>query len=111
MALKLRLHELDKLAREAGYVDYVGLLHDLYETKGMGLVELAERCHIAIPRLKRHLARYKIPLHKRGGANNVKIVLTQALIDEATRDGVPAVAARLGVPASVLYQRLKRLSS
>lgn len=108
MAFKLRLDQLEKLARDTGYEDYKSMLVELYAVQRLSLAELAARCGISTERLKRHLARYGLTLRGRGGANNVKVVITPELRREVLLDGVPAVAKRLGVSPLVLYTKMVR---
>lgn len=108
MALKLRLDELEIVARRAGFADFKSLLDQWYTVERMGLTEVGERLHITWKRARKHLIRYGIPIRGPGGANNVLIVMTKELVQEIARDGVPAVAARLGVQDSVLYARIRR---
>lgn len=108
MSQRLYLHELETVAKLAGFPDYKSLLQQRYQVECVSLQDLAENLHISQPRLKKHLEKYGIPLRKRGGANNVKIVLTAELIQEIARDGIPAVSMRLGVESSVLYARIRR---
>lgn len=107
MTLRLRLHELEKMAKAAGYEDYKTLLYQLYTTQGMSISELSQRLLISQPRVRQHLLHYKLPIRGKGGANNVKVVMTDTLLREIMRDGVPIVAQRLGVDSVVLYQRLR----
>lgn len=106
MASRIRLDQLESVARNAGYEDFKSLLHDYYVVQRVGLTTLAERLHIAVPRLKRHLKRFGIEVHGRGGANNTKIVVTPELVREVTRDGIPAVARRLGISITALLRQL-----
>lgn len=110
MAIRMRLSELDALARQAGFADYPTMLHELYVIKRLSLMEVGERCHISYKRVKRHLKRFNIPVHKRGGPNNVKVTLTPELLQEIMRDGVVSVAQRLGVDQIALQMKLKKLS-
>jgi DNA-binding transcriptional ArsR family regulator len=108
MALRLYLYELENVAKHAGFSDYKSLLEQWYKIDGVSLEELAERLHISQLRVRKHLARYGIPLRKRGGANNVKVVLTNALLKEIAKDGIPAVSTRLGVSEGRLYTRIQQ---
>ena len=109
MATRMKLKDLERLAQETGYPDYRTLLYELYVVQRIGLYELAARCHMHYRRVRKHLIRFGIQVRGRGGANNVKIVLTPQLLREVMKDGIPAVADRLGVHSSVLRARLKAL--
>lgn len=108
MSVKLPLGTLERIAREHGYADYRSMLYECYVVQGMSLVELARRLHIHHNRLKRHLTRFGIPIRKRGGRNHLKIEVTAELLEETIRDGIPAVALRLGVTQSALHARIHR---
>lgn len=100
------LQELEDLAAKQGYPSYKDMLHELYVVQGKGLHEIAAMCHVFYRRTRKHLLRFGIPIRARGGPNNVKVVLTDVLVQEIIRDGVPAVAERLGVTDGVLRLRL-----
>jgi hypothetical protein len=108
MALKLRLDELEIVAQRAGFADFKSLLDQWYTAEEMSLVEIGERLHVSWPRVRKHLVRYGISVRGPGGPNNVLIVVTNELIQEIARDGIPAAAARLGVQENVLYARIRR---
>lgn len=105
--MKLRLDELEVVARRAGFEDYKALLTQWYLADRMSLTTIAERLYISWPRVKKHLKLYGLEIRNRGGANNVQVVLTMDLIHEIARDGLPAVAGRLGVQYSVLNLRVR----
>lgn len=101
--------ELNELAKGAGYASYPELLYDFYVARHYSLHECGARLGINWMRVRRHLERFEIPVRKRGGPNNVKVVLTEQLVGEIMRDGLAAVALRLGVSYSVLYSRVRAL--
>lgn len=106
---KVALHHLDDRAKALGYTDYQSMLHDLYVVQGLGVTPLAHRLHLSRLRVIKHLNRFKIPRKTAGGANNVKVLLTPALLHEVEKNGVPATAARLGIEPHALYAKLKGL--
>ncbi len=101
------LEQLEAMARVAGYVDYRTMLYELYVVASTSIVRLNALTGIGPNRLKRHLKMYGLDIKGKGGANNVKIVMTPILLREIALYGVPTVARRLGVEPSVLYNRLK----
>lgn len=105
--MKIALHHLDDTAKSLGYTDYQSMLYDLYVVQGLGASPIAERLRLTRARVVRHLERFRIPRRSAGGANNVKIVLTPALVHEIHKNGVPATAARLGMETMQLYARIK----
>lgn len=109
MALKRTLQELDRFARKQGFQDYPAMLYEFYTVRGLSLIDIGERCHVHWKRTKKHLIRFKIPLRSRGGANNVKVVMTPELLHEIKVNGVPATADRLGVTEHAIRRQLKLL--
>lgn len=107
MSLRLTLIDLENVARRAGYAEYKDLLVDWYVVQRLALLDIAERLHVTQQRVRKHLVRFGITIRGKGGANNVKVVLTQALLEEVAKDGIPAVAMRLGVAQPVLYARIR----
>lgn len=109
MSLKRSLTELDQFAKQQGFEDYSKMLYEFYTVQGLSLVEISSRCHVHWKRTKKHLFRFKIPLRGRGGANNVKVLMTPELLHEIKVNGVPATADRLGVTEHAIRSQLKRL--
>lgn len=105
---RLRLAELERLAKQAGYESTEKMLRELYVEKRVSIDKLVARLFTTHRALYKVLRMYKIPIRKRGGPNNVKVVLTDALFAEICRDGAAAVAERLGVDVTTLRERLKR---
>lgn len=108
MSLQLQLHELEAVARKAGYPDYRALLYDYYVTQGFSIEETGRRLGIARYRVRRHLVRFGITLRSKGGPNNVKIVVTKELLHEVALDGIAEVARRLGVYSPTLRASIQR---
>lgn len=111
MAVRLRLSDLENLAQKAGFESYQQMLHELYTVQGLGLYQLAERCHIHYKRVRRHLNRFGIPIRGRGGPNSVKVVFTPELLTEIIKNGVEPTAQRLGITPVVLRSRLNALKN
>lgn len=99
--------EFEVLASRLGYRNEVALWEDLYVTKGLSLSQISRKLDVSRNVIRLALARAGIPPRKRGGPNNARVVLTQELIDEIRRDGLPTVARRLGLSHSTLYKRLR----
>lgn len=101
------LAELETLALRMGYPSYKDMLYELYVVQEKTLVEIAAMCHVYWKRTRKHCIRFGIEIKERGRTSRrTKIVVTDALVQEVTRDGVPAVAARLGITDTVLRHRL-----
>jgi hypothetical protein len=113
MSTTLSLAELEALSRAAGFVDYRSLLYELYVVHHLTMVEISKRCHIHWRTTRKHLVRFGVPIYPSGGvrAQDSRIHLTSELVGEVLRDGIPAVAARLGVLSSSLASRMKAWSS
>lgn len=109
MAIQLTLLRLNELAIRNGFADYQSMLYDLYVMQGFSIENIANRFHVHQRRIRRHLTMYGIRIRSRGGPNYMRIVLTQSLIEEVLRDGIAAVAERLGVDGANLRQRLMQL--
>jgi transposase len=103
------IFDLAALATQRGYDSIEHMLHDMYVTKVMSIEEVAEDLHVAYRTAKRWLKMYNIKLRPRGGAQNVKITFTDAMLEEVKRDGVTAVALRLGVDRTTVLYHLRRL--
>lgn len=106
--IKLRLDQLELIAKRHGFESYRDLLHELYVVHRQGMIPIAQRLNISQARVRKHLLRFGFTLRGRGGRNNIRVAFTQQLIDEITRDGIPAVASRMGIAQSVLHVRMKK---
>lgn len=103
------------IAKAGGYIDESGegdpvkLLTDLYITQNLSLDALTTKLKVSRNAIRSTLVRLEIPTKKRGGANNQKFEVTDALIDRIKEIGVKAVAAELGVSYTTLYKRLYQI--
>lgn len=111
MVVRFKLAELEINARRDGYADYASMLHELYDVERLSLPALAKRCHVSYARAKKHLKRFNIAIHSRGGRHEsrVKVVLTPELLQEITENGVGSTAKRLGIDPNLLHVRLRAL--
>lgn len=105
MTVRHRLQDLERLAVQAGYDSYRSMLFDLYITKRMGVEAISKRLFITTYRVRKHLKRFDIP--KKQQLWRQEIPLSPELEQEILRDGVPAVAARLGTSAEILHRKLR----
>lgn len=102
----------EEIARTHGYVnadtqgDERALLEDLYHTQGLSLEALTKKLKVSRNALRSALTRLEIPAKKRGGANNQKFAVTDALLERVKEIGVKATATELGVSYTTLYKRL-----
>lgn len=100
---------LDEVLRLSPYDSVEHMLRDLYEVQRWSIPKLMQHLGLAEVTVKSLLRHFGIKTRTRGGANNVKVVLTEELIAEISRDGVTAVALRLGVDYTTLQTKLKKL--
>lgn len=87
---------LEKLAADRGYDSAAKMTYELYDG-GASLHFLSELYQITQYMLVRKMKQWGIEIRSPGGPNNKKIFLTDDLVREVSRDGIPAVSARLGV--------------
>ena len=73
------------------------MLYELYVVRDLSLHEIATQLSVSPWSVRRYLLAAGITLRRPGGRNNIKVELTQELLDEVSRDGITAVAMRLGV--------------
>src|SRR5688500_1257199 len=107
---KVRLEQrLKRTAKEQGYTGVGQMLRDLYVTQQQGLNLIMRQLMLSEHTLRKLMKLYAIPLRSRGGPNNVHVVLSPELLAEVVRDGVKAVATRLGVDEIMFRARLKAL--
>lgn len=100
--------DFDRVAADRGHESVEHLFRDLYVRQDMSIEEVAEELHIGPKTAKRWLKKLGIQLRPRGGAQNVKIAFTEELVQEIIRDGVTAVALRLGVDRTTLIWHLRK---
>jgi len=81
----------------------------LYVEQRLSITKIAERFGVSRNTVRGELLKRGL-LRKQGGPNNVTgVELTSDLIDEIRREGVLAVAKRLGINYTTLYKRLRKL--
>lgn len=100
--------KLERLAREQGLDGIAGLLYDMYVVKGMSIEKIAKTLVTPIWSLRKMFDEFEIPVNLRGGPNAQKFDVTQELIEEVSKIGVSATAARLGLEPTTLYWRLRK---
>lgn len=99
---------LEEIAHKRGYDSVPQLLHELYIVAGMSISEVAEDLHVGYKNCKQYLKKAGIQLRPQGGANYQKVTWTQELRDEVLRDGVTAVALRLGVDRNTVAWHMRK---
>lgn len=100
--------DLEDIAHKRGYETIHHMLHELYVVAGMSINEVAEDLHISYKTAKAHIKAAGIQLRPQGGVNYQKITWTPELRDEVLRDGVTAVALRLGVTSNTVAYHMRR---
>jgi len=99
---------LAKVATELGYENTQHMLHELYVVQNVSIAKISARLFTPYRTLYRTMLALGIKIKSRGGRNNVRTEITAELLAEIARDGVAAVAERLGVEPSTFSARLKR---
>lgn len=100
----------DAVAKRLGYTTEYELWKTLYLDQKLSITTLAGRFGISNSAVRSALMRCKIPMRGRGGPNR-RTVDPPGPLDleqQVERDGVQAVAKRLGLSPSGVYKRLYR---
>lgn len=84
------------------------MIADLYDTQRMSIEKIAKSLFTPIWTLRKRFDELGINVKTRGGRNNVKFEVTKELYNEACRDGVLAVADRVGVDPATVELRLRK---
>lgn len=86
------------------------MLQDMYSIQEISIHDLARMLYIPMKTLRSRMLLLGITMRPRGGKHPevVKSEITPGLVDEVTRDGVPAVAERLGIDPVALQVKLKK---
>lgn len=96
------------LAQNTGYENRAQMLYQMYVIDRVPIERIAHILVTPMWSLRKQFDEFQIEVRTRGGRNNVKVEVTEELVAEASRDGVPTVAARIGVDPVTLGLRLKR---
>jgi|SRR6185436_13458046 len=96
----------DSVAAKLNYSDAVGMWTDLYEVKKKSISTLATELGVSRNTIRDALAKASIVIRERGGPNNKRLEVTDALLAQCEQEGVAAVAASLGLSYSTLYKRI-----
>jgi transposase len=95
---------LDRL----GYASELAMWQDLYEQKGLSISELADRFNVGRTTIRDALWRRGIAVRSRGGANHHdKIVPNPELLEAVRKEGIRAVAIRMGLSKTAVYKRIR----
>jgi transposase-like protein len=100
----------DAVAHRLGHLNEKALWENLYVDRKLSISELAEQFGVGRSTIRSSLIRNEIEIRERGGPNHRTAPAGPAdLEQQITRDGVAAVAARLGISTAAVYKRMKRL--
>lgn len=91
-------------AKKLGFSSEREMWTSLYPSHS--LTRLAEKFGKGINTIRGRLDKYQIPMQARGGPNNTKVQLDQALIDDVINLGVKKAAEKRGVQPQTIYHRL-----
>jgi transposase len=97
------------LATKLGYADEVSMWQDLYTAKGLSVKQLSKKLDISRNTVRLALEDSGIEMRPRGGPNNKKLDITDALVEEIRQKGISAVAKELGLSYTTVYKRLYRV--
>lgn len=100
--------EWGSLVKTLGYDSEAAMWEDLYLKKGLSFSQMSRKLDVSRNVIREALIRAGIPSKKRGGPNNAHVEMPDELLDEIRKDGVAAVAKRLGVRYPTLYKRLRK---
>lgn len=106
MAMKRTLSELEDQAQRGGYPSYKDMLYELYIAQELSIPQVGELCNTTEMRVKRHLRRFGIARRVRV-RTTTRFVMTDTLLGEIVRDGIPAVAHRLGTNTMTLEKHAR----
>jgi transposase-like protein len=100
--------EWNAIAQRLGYADENSMWRDLYDVKKKSIAALAGELGVSRNTIRHTIRARGIAVRGRGGANRNVLDLTDEVIAEVKRDGVAAVAKRLGINFTTLYKRLRK---
>lgn len=92
--------------KEDGTGDEIAMLRDLYSR--MSMEEMSESLAISPHSLRRKLLAEGITLRKRGGANNRRCVVDDAIVERMKNEGATQVAKDLQVSKYTLFKQRRR---
>jgi hypothetical protein len=96
----------DRIAQELGYKDPQHMWTVLYNKHSVG--QLAMRFAISVNTVRAELKRHDIRPKPPGGANNLKLEITPALLERVQTQGVLSLSRELELDETTLYKALKR---
>lgn len=94
-------------AQRLGYTSELDMWTDLYCVRKLSISMLAVKLDVSRNTVRTSLERLNIEVRKQGGPNNLKLDVTDGLIDEIKREGIAAVAKRLELSYTTVYKRLR----
>jgi transposase len=96
----------ERIAKELGYKDTGHMWQVLYNKHSVG--QLAMRFAISANTVRSELRRHDITPKPPGGANNLKLEITPALLERVQTQGVLSLSRELELDETTLYKALKR---
>jgi hypothetical protein len=103
-----RRARVSQMAQGLGYASERDFLYDLYVTQMLSQGYLASTFGMAPRSVREMLIENDIPIREMGKRAQKGVALTKALVDEINRDGIPTVAARLGLDYNTLRYHMVR---
>lgn len=94
------------IARDLHYESPAEMWKDLYGKRGMSLITLSERFAVSQNSIRKALVASGVDIRSRGGPNNLKVPVTDELLQEVAEMGVLKTAEKHQVDPTTLYKKL-----
>lgn len=104
------MQRLREQAAQLGFNSVSELLHEWYFIDNVSVYEMCSRLTLDRYTLRKIMDDLQIPTKPKGGANNVKLVITNEMINEVSTYGISDCARRWGVSYELIYRQLREWS-
>jgi transposase-like protein len=95
------------LVKMLGYGSDAEMWTDLYKEKNLSIAQISRKLDVSRNVVRDALGKAGLTLRKRGGPNNSRVLLSEAVLTAVRRDGIAVVAKRHGVSYATFYKRLR----
>lgn len=96
----------EAVAKRLGFESERGMWEEYYTNKKWSLTTLATKFASSPHTVKSRIKMCGVSLRARGGPHNVKIVLTDEVLDSIKKIGIPSTAKLFGWTPQALYNRV-----
>jgi transposase-like protein len=96
----------EALAKSLKFQDEKAMWQEYYEKRGLSITVLSNKLACSPHSVRSRILVSGLQLRKRGGPNAQKLEITQEVLDQVLKIGVPKTAKLLNVTAQTLYRRL-----